>query len=182
MQVLAKLKDFTEMMTGDDQKVEATAVGGMSPDVPHARSDGLMGPKQLSRFEKKEGLMNSVVVLTVNATMHVVGVSACNLSEDLSRRYLDARLGVFLPTLLAELNGQGYVVGSTTQFQNMMVYTLSRSSAGGFSTPPQTLEPQPIPINRAASRTFLAKQASKPTAHREPPTPPPSKSSTVTVV
>ena len=82
------------MMTGGDEKVEATGVGGMSPDVPHARSDGLMGPKQLSRFEKKEGLMNSVVVLTVNATMHVVGVSACNLSEDLSRRYLDARLGV----------------------------------------------------------------------------------------
>ena len=50
--MLAKLKDFTEMMTGGDEKVEATGVGGMSPDVPHARSDGLMGPKQLSRFEK----------------------------------------------------------------------------------------------------------------------------------
>jgi len=161
-QLLGKLKAFTETMTSSEEKDAAESVaGGAGPNAVHPlKSNGSSGRKQLSRFEYKERVTSSAVVLTVNSVMHVVGVSACNLPQDLVRRYLDGRLGVFLPTVLAELSTEGFVLITATQFQANMVYTLNRTP-GVLPAPPR--------------------MPRKPPAHRKPPAPP-FKSETVTVL
>ena len=160
-QLLGKLKTFTETMTSSEEKDANESVAGCKDSL--LKSNGSSGPKQRSRFdnfENKERVMCSVVVLTVNSVMHVVSVSACNLPEDLARRYLDGRLGVFLPTVLAELSTEGFVLITATQFQANMVYTLNRTP-GVLPAPPR--------------------MPRKPPAHRKPPAPP-FKSEAVTVL
>ena len=119
---------------------------GRAVDVPVVRK-----PFQSSLFESKEGLPTSAVALTVDtSSMCVVGASACNLADELARCYLDGRLGVFFPTVLAELCAAGYAVAAATPIQGTIVhYTLTKAKGASLERtprrPPAALHREPPP-------------------------------------
>lgn len=134
--VLERLQGLKKLLVDvpeGDAPADSPATHVMERDeekLPEAIENSLRKPSSAPndpapswRLQIREELSTSVVVVSADAILHVVGFTACNLPEALALSYKNGRPGILLPELLAELYAEGYFIAS----QSNENYTLTRA-------------------------------------------------------